>query len=149
MLLSRSASMMSMFSSPGIPKMYSTPSFSRHLTNSWAAVVMGLQWIVGCELFVAIGDAVDLQLRNLRYTPRQRLRKLPCRRFPAQVAGANLVDVQRLVDALAHTPREVIAADMVEHHRSREDPRQRIGKALARDVGRGAVHRIEYRGVGA
>ena len=66
---------------------------------------------------VAIGDAVDLQRRTLRYTPRQRLRKLPCRRFPAQVAGANLVDVQRFVDALAHALREVTAADMVEHHR--------------------------------
>src|SRR5215472_19135088 len=27
-----------MFSSPGMPKIYSTPSFSRHLTNSLAAV---------------------------------------------------------------------------------------------------------------
>src|SRR6266545_4069356 len=43
MLESRSASMMSMFSSPGMPKMYSTPSFSRHLTNSCAAVVISLQ----------------------------------------------------------------------------------------------------------
>src|SRR5260370_8572229 len=31
--------MMSMFSSPGTPKMYSTPSFSRHFTNSCAAVI--------------------------------------------------------------------------------------------------------------
>ena len=37
--LSSSASMTSMFSSPGTPKMYSTPSFSRHLTSSSAAVV--------------------------------------------------------------------------------------------------------------
>src|SRR6266540_4892649 len=87
MLLSRSASMMSMFSSPGMPKMYSTASFSRHLTNSCAAVVIGLQRIVGCQAFVTIGDAVD---RQLRYTSRKRLRKLPCRRISAEIAGADL-----------------------------------------------------------
>ena len=37
--LSSSASMTSMFSSPGMPKMNSTPSFSRHLTNSSAAFI--------------------------------------------------------------------------------------------------------------
>jgi hypothetical protein len=37
--LSSSASMMSMFSSPGMPKIYSTPSFSRHFTSNWAAVI--------------------------------------------------------------------------------------------------------------
>ena len=35
--LSSSASITSMFSSPGMPKMNSTPSFSRHFTNSSAA----------------------------------------------------------------------------------------------------------------
>src|SRR5215831_11647370 len=37
--LSSSASMTSMFSSPGMPKMYSTPSFSRHSTSNAAAVL--------------------------------------------------------------------------------------------------------------
>src|ERR1700676_577633 len=40
--LSSSASMMSIFSSPGTPKMYSTPSFSRHFTNSCASVIATL-----------------------------------------------------------------------------------------------------------
>src|SRR5215831_12899236 len=35
--LSINASMISTFSSPGTPKIYSTPSFSRHFTNSSAA----------------------------------------------------------------------------------------------------------------
>src|SRR5207302_712551 len=118
MLLSSSASMISMFSSPGMPKMYSTPSFSRHLTNSWAAVVIGLQAIVGFRTFVAISDAV-----KLRYTPRQRLRKLARRRFSAEVAGADGVDMQRFVDAPAHALREVLAPDMVKHHRRRQDQR--------------------------
>ena len=39
--LSSSASMTSMFSSPGMPKRYSTPSFSRHWTNSFAAFIAG------------------------------------------------------------------------------------------------------------
>ena len=60
---------------------------------------------IGFRAFVAMGDAFDLQLR---YTSRKRLRKLSCRGFAAEVAGADLVDVQRLVDACA-TPREVIA----------------------------------------
>src|SRR5436189_1598466 len=38
MELDSSASITSMFSSPGMPKMYSTPSFSRHLTRSSAAL---------------------------------------------------------------------------------------------------------------
>ncbi len=43
-VLSRSASMTSMFSSPGIPKMVSTPSFSRHRMKSSAAFIRAGTW---------------------------------------------------------------------------------------------------------
>src|ERR1700676_4182369 len=45
--LSSRASIISMFSSPGMPKMYSTPSFSRHFTNSCAAVIATLGHLGG------------------------------------------------------------------------------------------------------
>src|SRR5258708_8094440 len=51
--LPRSASITSIFSSPGMPKMYSTPSFSRHLTRSSAAL---------CVLAADLGAAAVLSV---------------------------------------------------------------------------------------
>src|SRR5579862_346037 len=65
----------------------------------------------------------------------------------AEIAGAHLVLQQHVVDGLLDTFRLVVVAHVVEHHRGREHERERIGDALAGDVGRGTVHRLEDRGV--
>src|SRR5258708_29948685 len=54
------------------------------------------------------------------------LREFPGARPALQVAGADIVHAQHLVDRIAHAFRLVLVADMVEHHRRGKHERQRI-----------------------
>ena len=60
------------------------------------------------------------------------------------VRGAERIG-QRRFDGAHDRRRRVGMAEMLEHHRARPDLADRIGDALAGDVRRGAVHRLERR----
>src|SRR5688572_28312310 len=127
--LSSSASMMSMFSSPGMPKTYSTPSFSRHLTRS-------------CAAFIA-----ESASRVATHTLHDRFGDFLRRRLPAEVARAHVVFVHGRVDRSAHALREILTSDVVEHQCRRVHERERIRDPLAGDVRRRSMHGLEDGGV--
>src|SRR3954447_15626752 len=91
-----------MFSSPGMPKMYSTPSFSRHLTNSSAAFM---------ESPLAAGTAVSVVFDVLD----QRGGQIGSRCLAAQVARPDQVLIQRSIDGAAQPQCQVLTADVFEH----------------------------------
>src|SRR5450755_1164701 len=66
-----------------------------------------------------------------------------------QIAREYSVLLERLIDRLANTLREFTLSYMIEHHACREKEGRRIGDALSGDIGRGTVHRLEDRRVGA
>src|SRR5687768_1638039 len=117
MRLSSSASMMSMFSSPGMPNTYSTPSFSRHFTSSSAAFMMlsgrcrGLKRGTarcGVAVRTLALDAADDRLGEVRR-----------RRLPAEVACPDAVLVHGAIDRITHPLCQVRALDVLEHQRRR------------------------------
>src|SRR5262245_58969831 len=63
----------------------------------------------------------------------------------AEVAGAQLGLWQHALDRLDDRAGGFRLAEMLEHHRARPDLADRVGDALAGDVGRRAVHRLEHR----
>jgi hypothetical protein len=65
-----------------------------------------------------------------------------------QVAGADLVEVEGVIDRVAQARGQVCQLAMIEHHGRREHHRDRVGDALAGDVGRRAVHGLEDGRVG-
>ena len=69
-----------------------------------------------------------------------RLGKFLGRRRAAQVAGAHLIFVQRLIDRLARLMRKLAPVNVMKHHRGREQQRKRIGNPLPRKTRRRAMH---------
>jgi len=57
----------------------------------------------------------------------------------AEIAGAELLLGQDLLDRLDDRGRGVVLAEMLEHHRARPDLADRVGDALPGDVRRRAV----------
>ncbi len=79
----------------------------------------------------------------------QRTREFRGVGLAAQVPGAHIIGVQGLLDRGSQPSRHVRQVAVIEHHRGGEQQRDGIGDAFAGNVGRGAVHRFEYGGVGA
>jgi hypothetical protein len=77
------------------------------------------------------------------------LNKLLGGRRATEVAGAYLIFVQRPIDPLAHPIRKVAPVNVIEHHRGREQKRDRIGYPLTRKIRGRAMHRLENRGIDA
>src|SRR4051794_18903658 len=93
----RRLSTTSRFSSPGTPKMRSTPSFSSARTSR--SDPLG----IGSPLLLRVDVADD------------RLSEIPGGRAAAEIAGADVVLVQRRVDRRAHALGLLEAANVIEH----------------------------------
>lgn len=90
----------------------------------------------------ASGDAVT----GARTPLAQLVGELGGGRGSAQVTGADIGLGQDRGDRVRDVPGRGGMAEVFEHHGRGPDRAQRVGDALARDVGRGAVHRLEHRG---
>src|SRR5262249_21539668 len=77
--------------------------------------------------------------------PGARLPDLAGRRATAEVTRQGLAVLDQPLDCGDHGPRRVRVIDVLEHHRAGPDLRDRIGHALAGDVGRGALARLPPR----
>ena len=113
-------------------------------------------------------DARAPARRRGRSGPRRRARACPrsgrrssgnaslraSRRRPARNASVVAVpptsrvsrgpSLERREEGLLDARRAVVLADVAEHHHGREQERRRVRDALARDVGRRAVHGLEH-----
>src|SRR5260221_4435483 len=119
--LPRSASITSMFSSPGMPKMYSTPSFSRHLTRSSAAL---------CVLAADLGAAAVLSVTAISAGAGMAILRgsveISLRRPRAGSSGTPLARGHAKLDALEGLPVGKLAAEELPRAR-----REEIAKCIA------------------
>src|SRR5210317_1149098 len=98
MLESSKASIRSRFSSPGMPKMYSTPSFSRHLTKSCAAFNS-----LGCRRFAAVALLLHQHVDNFEHflvTTRQTGRSAVLAVYHQRGYTSNAIDIPRLLGTI-------------------------------------------------
>src|SRR4051794_17378617 len=114
----RKDSTTSRFSSPGTPKTYSTPSFSSAATSRSDPLVIGCLLTVGCGATAYC------------------LRKLLRGGSAPEVARADVVLIQHVVDAAAQTAGQIGAPDMVQHQPCCQQQGGGICKGLAGDVRR-------------
>src|SRR5205814_8714298 len=74
------------------------------------------------------------------------LAELEARRLAAHVGGAHVGLGEEALDGSDDGGAGFLVAEVIQHHGAGPDLADRVGDALAGDVGRAAVHRLEHGG---
>src|ERR1700723_1883548 len=127
---------MSRFSSPGIPKTCSTPSFSSAETSSSAPFIRYLLLVV---LACNGGNNGRLEASGNCFG------KLARGCVATDVGCSYGVLVESGLDGCAQAIRRLSPLDMFEHQAGSQQQRDWIGNSFSGNVRRGSVHRLENR----